>query len=379
MHSFLQISHEAPRILEYLPPGELKNLSATCRTLRSSFCARITVITMSDLADASKLCCTIWPQLMMVVRNMPLGYQLEAKRKLSAQWEIIMEIELVFTEGFLRASKTEVTLVRSQQQHNHSLIDLPSQHCVALSEFAAEQRHAATWMILRGQPVGCRAVQSLTHDAWPLLTHLRVVNAPLLEEASMSHLVASLPHLQAITIHGCLLHGAALISLGTGWPYLHSLDLSNNQLDATAISRVSQGNWSLLGWLYLNGNVLDTACMQQLISGSWPSLRFLALEHACINAPAVHCLAQGRWPALRTLNLIGNNISAAGVSYLVQGNWPQLCRLMLSDQGLDAEACSLLGIAEVKRSCITTQQEYKPDLPQFSNLTVEITVLNSSG
>ena len=140
---------------------QLKNLSATCRTLRTSFCARVTVITLSDAADASKLCCTTWPQLMMVV------FENDATRgKLSAQWEIMMEIELL--AGGCVSSRQTVMLFRSYHQLNAPLTDLPSQHCAALSDFAVKCRGTALVITLQGPCVGCGAVQSLTNSICPL-------------------------------------------------------------------------------------------------------------------------------------------------------------------------------------------------------------------
>ena len=71
---------------------------------------------------------------------------------------------------------------------------------------------------------------------------------------------------------------------------------SNNQLDANAISRIAQGNWSHLGCLSLGWNMLDIACMQQLAHGLhstiWP-LSMHALMHllyiALLKALGLHC------------------------------------------------------------------------------------------
>ena len=49
------------------------------------------------------------------------------------------------------------------------------------------------------------------------------------------------------------------------------------------------------------------------------------------------------------LDLSGNKSGATRISHLVQGSWPLLDTLHLSDQGLDVQACSLLGIGKVYR------------------------------
>ena len=44
--SFIEVLHEAPRLADLVPPAALKALSATCKTLRTCFCAQVTVITL---------------------------------------------------------------------------------------------------------------------------------------------------------------------------------------------------------------------------------------------------------------------------------------------------------------------------------------------
>ena len=138
MRSFLQM---LCIVLESSPPAELKNLSATCRSLRASFCARIKVIRIIS-EDASRLCCTNWPQLLMVVSL----NEHDLQSKLSAQWEYMLEMD-TNTHG--------AVLVRSRQQLHNSLKDLPSQHCAALSAFADKVRHLEVWVTLRGPLVCC--------------------------------------------------------------------------------------------------------------------------------------------------------------------------------------------------------------------------------
>ena len=372
MHSFNHILHEIPTILDILPPAALKALSATCRSLRTSFCAQVTVMTVTDPADLSKLCCTTWPQLMMVVCNLLFDYQSKAACQLLPEWEMMAEFELLEAPGGCLVSRTTIMLVRPHRQLNKPLIDLPSQHCAAVSAFADKCRDCTPAIMLRGPCIGFRAVQSLTNDIWPAVGCLKVIEAPRLEEGIMSLLINSAPLLQSIIFQDCFLDMAALLKFSTAGPRLHTITLSNNQLDATAVSSITQVTWPQLGRLLLNSTLLDAACMQHFTSCSWPALHHLALEHADLDAPALHCLAQGQWPALGFLNLKGNNVGATGVSYLVQGNWPRLGMLVLSDQGLDAEACSLLGIAEVDRVCSTGDRNFKSALPEFSDLTVQI-------
>ena len=117
MRSFVEVLHEAPTILEELPPKALKALSATCRSLRTSFCAQVKVISLSNVEEAFKLCCTTWPRLLMVVSDS--GPELASK--LSAQWEVLMGLTLCSKASW--EHKTAV-LVRSWQQVQPPIMDL---------------------------------------------------------------------------------------------------------------------------------------------------------------------------------------------------------------------------------------------------------------
>lgn len=236
-------------------------------------------------------------------------------------------------------------------------------------------------MRLQGPVIGCRVLQSLTHDVWPQLAVLEMCDAPQLGLDTMSVLTnLSLTH---IAFAGCCLDTAVLLELSTGWPQLRSIQLRNNQLDANTISAIRQAKWPGLYYLHLDFNTLGVAGMQHIVSCSFPLTQYLTLKYACLDAPALQCLAQGQWPLLTGLNLNGNNIDATGVSCLVKGNWPSLCRLTLSDQGLDERACLLLGIAKAGRSGVLAAQqldfESRSDyvfcrayLPHFSHLVVRI-------
>ena len=339
MCSFVDVLHEARGILEVLPPEALKNLTATCRNLRTQFREQVKVITLLDAADGSRLCCKTWPQLVMVVWTSSTE---DLKSRLSAQWEYMMEVSLCWgpcSKTNYTSGSTNAILIRSRQQL-HTLCDnLPTQHCAALSQFADKNRHSLfTRMTLRGPCVGYHAVQSLVADTWPQLNVFHVSGT--LGSRFISHL-SNLAFLQEIVLTGCLLGASALLEMGKGQPKLEILRLANCQLDADAISAITLANWPCLRLLDLSKNELGVAGVHHLVSCSWPLLQHLALGHACIDGPAWHRLAQGHWPKLLTLSLAGNSIGTAGISDLIQGNWPNLRRLTLSAQGVD-QACLLL-------------------------------------
>ena len=267
---------------------------------------------------------------------------------------------------------TDAVLIRPCQQLYAPRMNLSSQHCAALSGFADKYRHITTAISFHGPLVTCRAVQSLTHGSWPLVTSLTVFSAPQLGLESISYLSGSLHSLLMCTIKYTCLDAIALFQKGLGWSQLWCLILNDNQLDANAISAMQHANWTDLRHLSLTSNMLGKLGIQYIVSCSWLSLVHLALEHAGIEGPDLECLVNSQWPALEVLSLDGNNIDAIGVSYLVQCNWPLLHSLILSDRSLDAEAYLLLGIAGADRVYSSRRQSFCccSDLPQFPDLEV---------
>ena len=177
--SFLDVLHEAPTLLEELPLVQLKNLSATCRSLRTSLCARVRVITFADPADASNISCTTWPQLVMTTCTPGKCM----KSKLSSQWGYLLEMSL---------PDASAMLIRSLQELRTAAIDLSMQHCAALSAFADKHRHTTRQLSLRGPLAGCQAIQVLTQDTWPVLGSLALCDSPHQGWESMSHLSKSM-------------------------------------------------------------------------------------------------------------------------------------------------------------------------------------------
>ena len=187
------------------------------------------------------------------------------KNKLSAQWEYMMEME-VCTSPFFPPHKTAL-LIRSQEQPHMPSHDPPSQHHIVLSDFA--DKHKCS-IILRGPLVGRRVLQSLTHLAWPHLTGLALIDLCQLGAEIVSHLSDSWHTVTDINISDSLLDASLMLKMGTGWPLLHTLGLSNNQLDANAVWALTQVKWPNLRAVSLNFNKLGVEGMQHLVSRPWP-------------------------------------------------------------------------------------------------------------
>ena len=239
MPSFTDVLHEAPVLLEALPPEAMKALSATCRSLRTLFCAQVKVISLPDVEDASKLCGTTWPQLLMVVYTS----EPQLASKLSAEWDCMMEMSLwsrsvVYGPWLVgqgpwpgpREIRT-VGLVQSRQQVHTPLMGFEEQQSALLSVFADQHRHTAEKMTLQGPLVGYRVVQTLFHDVWPKVTELYLCGSPQLAADSMTRLNGSLTKMVDAEITHC--HSAALelLKSGTAWRRINDINLAHNQLD----------------------------------------------------------------------------------------------------------------------------------------------------
>ena len=286
--SLLDVVRETPRVMEVLPPEARKTLSATCRSLRTGFCTQVKVISLADSADASKLCCATWPQLMMVVyaSGLQLSFQL------SAQWEFMMGMVLGGPSFTNLQQYTNTVLVTPRQQLCSALVDLPRQYRNLLLDFADKHRHRAKRMILNGPCVGCSVIRSLAMDPWPSLKGLKVSAAPQLEMECMSHLSASLSALTELTILDTSLDASAISKMGTGFAQLQFIRLSNNQLDDNLC--LDTGQMPCLSHLLLESNTLGVSGKKQLMSCPWSGCPVLTAcfgwPHACVFSDATDML-----------------------------------------------------------------------------------------
>ena len=114
VRSITEVLIETP-LLNVLPPAAVKSLSATCRSLRTCFRARVRVISLSDPAGIPKLCCTTWPKLLTVVCT---NFS-HLRSKLSADWRYMAELQLEMSRE--HSSLTD-------QQNPDSSLGLPTSH-----------------------------------------------------------------------------------------------------------------------------------------------------------------------------------------------------------------------------------------------------------
>lgn len=346
MCSFIDLLYETPRLLEVLPPTSLKSVSATCKSLRTSFRARVSIIHLSCPEDALTLRCATWPQLVLVVCTSDSELR---STHFSAGWQYMLG--LVMRGACFKSA----VMVVSHSLASLPVIDLSKRHCTALADFADKHSHDTKFLRLQGPCLVGRAFQALAQGPWLVLDCLEVCKAPQLGVEGASHL-CHLYTLTDITFADCCLDAAALMQLGTGCPGLERICLSNNQFDANTILGLPRNKWHQLWMLELSFNTLGPTGMQHIASCSWPEMMCLSLHHTGIDEHDLKWLAQASWPTFRILNLAGNIINAVGSSHLLHGNWPYLRRICLSAEGIDEEARSLLGIAAEPTSRIDCQQ-----------------------
>ena len=126
-------------------------------------------------------------------------------------------------------------------------------------------------------------------------------------------------------------------------PHLTSLDLSKTDLTAAAMSQLASVDLPVLRYLDLGHNQLDASGVYWLVQGNWP-LKDLHLSHNRLDANAVQHLVNGVWPSLQFLSQAGNPLGQRGVKELTKGNWPQLKHLDVDLQMLDSHSAVELGL-----------------------------------
>lgn len=175
--------------------------------------------------------------------------------------------------------------------------------------------------------------------------------------------------------------------MNANWPLLKDLNLSCNNLTASAMSYLTQLSWTKIAILDLTYNPkLDSKAIEKLAAGSWPCLRSLAIhgsfglkyfvqvaasswplletvdvqcaycppravsfagfapnarelsivtfcppvKQGTFGMPAVSGLTQPHWPNLQTLDLRCSHLGSAGIMQLSVGRWPLLSKLDLT-------------------------------------------------
>lgn len=139
------------------------------------------------------------------------------------------------------------------------------------------------------------------------------------------------------------------------WPSLERLNLSNNQMDAEAITQLASASWPCLTALNLSCTALSHAAFQQLCFGRWPALTDLNVSGNSLSNDSISLLARPPGPAMQmidwaaqltvldlsdSLRASEGGLTASAVEQLSQTCWPRLTTLRLGQVSTDITAIS---------------------------------------
>ena len=211
------------------------------------------------------------------------------------------------------------------------------------------------------------SINALVNSGWRLEV-LCLEGEDNLSAAGVAALVAAPTFaIRRLTLCGCNLDAAALLSVANApWP-LEQLSLPGNDFSAAAATPAlaALSRHARLRRLALDASRLSAAGFKALVEAHWPALTHLNARQAGVAFDGPHALgaaafasfpaleelnlsvmalgeagaallAGRQWPRLRELNLFYTQLGDAGVAALARGEWPALERLILSDNRLGA-------------------------------------------
>ena len=88
------VLHQAPRLVEVLPPDSRKALSAASKSLNEMFHSLVTVITVEHLEDIDLLAKGSWPHLSMVILLKQNHTPYASIRVLRHRWQLLACVSL---------------------------------------------------------------------------------------------------------------------------------------------------------------------------------------------------------------------------------------------------------------------------------------------
>ncbi len=263
--SFMEVVHQAPRLMELLTAECLKALTATCTELRRDFCHPVTTINMTNEQDQAMLLADKWPSLVMVVISTTLTWQ--GRPTLfhhftpylsEREWATMVRIQV--QEGDLTDSesvfKESVALVVRSSHQSSQDMDTKA-YGIALArlatEWAAKARSICITMSLTSDSANMTSESANMNP----LKHLHIGDWPCLKDLSCYGQYGSvLPvtcfwrehssNLQTILLSQCSLGADMIQSLVTSCPRLRTLELIACKVDAAALACLSQDYFSRL-------------------------------------------------------------------------------------------------------------------------------------
>ena len=342
--AFLDIIHQAPRLLEMLPQDSLKALSATNRNLRAAVHNMTTILTIEHEADIACLLKGDWPHLgLVIMRNQEYGYS-SYSQLLTAKWRLLARIDLS-TRCF---GSVDVVFLLQPLQHPQLLghdknrfYAQPLRHLLG-KDWSGLRRLDLTQV--KSSSMGLAVVAQLSQGDWPLLTSLDLSDNKLGADSMSEVIKGNFPALESLDVSSNKLDVEAMRQLVKGdWPTLKYLWLSINPLlNAEGIKQLSHAKWGQLHDMSLSYTSVTADMMEELVKLPLPKLKTLSLSGCGLEVAAVSVLARAHWPALRSLRLTENRLPAEAVSQLIRGRFPALRLLDLSNCKMNAASMQCL-------------------------------------
>ncbi len=267
--SFMEVVHEAPRLMELMTPECLKALTATCTQLRQDFRQRVTTITMTNEQDQAMLLADKWPSLVMVV----ISYTFSLDEKLAwyqerlttrkfftsylskREWATIMRIKV--EEGDVTVSESsfnqsEALVVRARHQSSQDM-NIKA-YGVALARLATEWEAKARRFFLASEfeSADLNPFKHLHMGNWPCLERIDCFGECGDELPVSCFWGEHLPNLRNVHMVWCSLGANIVQRLVTTCPHLCSLTLTECKVDAAALACLRQAYFSRPGNLSIN-------------------------------------------------------------------------------------------------------------------------------
>ena len=268
--SFMEVVHEAPRLMELMTPECLKALTATCTQLRRDFRHRVTTITMTNEQDQAMLFADKWPRLVMVVISN--AFSLEERlttlrerlttRKVGVkftpylskrEWATIMHIrveedDVIEFESSFNQSEAFVVRARHQSSQDMNI----KTYGVALARLATKCETKARRLSLTSQSADLNPFKHLHMSGWPCLKRIDCFGECGNKLPVCCFWGGHLPNLQNVYMVHCRLGADIVQPLVSTCPHLCNLTLTECKVDATALACLSQASFSRLGYLSIN-------------------------------------------------------------------------------------------------------------------------------
>ena len=200
-----------------------------------------------------------------------------------------------------------------------------------------EQPMTSMWPWLRTlnlADTGLTALSESVLTAWSTLESLDLSLNTLDHESENLLYQANFACLKSLTLQWvCLDVFEAMLNFAlTGWSLIECLDLSECDIDGTALKLLTTVCWPQLRSLRLANVGFTVLQAETLIKGQWPKLEVLNFDdnkmpQLCMCA-CIRVLAEGHWP-IKAFSIRGNELTSLGVSLLLQIGWPSIEKLDL--------------------------------------------------